>query len=58
MIHFFRAEEMVSRGFIGKCPLPEGPRQPGWAKLIKAPFRIAINPEDMPGPLMGLKISH
>lgn len=58
MIHFSKAEEMVSQGFVGKSPLPEGPWRPGWAKLIKTAFRIAINPEDMLGPLMGLKISH
>lgn len=33
---------MVSRGFVGKCPLPAGPWCPGWAKLIKVPLRIAI----------------
>lgn len=42
MMHLLRAEEMVSREFVGKCPLPAGPWRPGWAKLIKAPFRIAI----------------
>lgn len=42
MIHLFSAEEMLARRSAGKCPLPAGPWSPGQAKLIKAPFRIAI----------------
>ena len=65
MIHFFLSREDGVQRICRKMPfawspatLHSRPQQPGWAKLIKVLFRIAINPEDMLGPLMGLTISH